>query len=132
MEFLELESLRIDKWLHAARFYKTRGICQDMINGGKVECNGQRAKVSKQIVKGDKIRLLQGQIRKEVIVVKIYDKRGPASVAATMYEETADSIEKREKAQELMKNNAFFSPASDSKPNKKQRRQLLEIKHNYT
>ena len=122
-------AVRIDKWLWAARFYKTRSLARQMIEGGKVEYNGVRAKPSRAVEVGAKIRLLQGFARKEVIVKAISDVRGPASVAATLYEETPESIARREEEARLNKLNALQAPRPDSKPNKKERRELESLKH---
>ncbi len=121
--------VRLDKWLWAARFYKTRTIARSMIEGGKVEYNGTRAKPSSNVESGATIRLLQGNERKEIIVKNLSSVRGHASVATTLYEETAESILLREKQRAQQKLNAFFAPHPADKPNKKERRQLMSIKY---
>lgn len=123
-----LNSVRIDKWLWAARFYKTRSLARQMIEGGKVEYNGAKAKPSRIVEVGAKIKLLQGFSRKEVIVKAISDVRGPASVAITLYEETAESIERRQEEARLNKVAALINPHPDTKPNKKERRELGNLK----
>ena len=123
-----LNSVRIDKWLWAARFYKTRSLVRQMIEGGKVEYNGAKAKPSRIVEVGAKIKLLQGFSRKEVIVKAISDVRGPASVAITLYEETAESIERRQEEARLNKLAALINPHPDTKPNKKERRELGNLK----
>ena len=123
-----LNSVRIDKWLWAARFYKTRSLARQMIEGGKVEYNGAKAKSSRIVEVGAKIKLLQGFSRKEVIVKAISDVRGPASVAITLYEETAESIERRQEEARLNKLAALINPHPDTKPNKKERRELGNLK----
>ncbi len=123
-----LNSVRIDKWLWAARFYKTRSLARQMIEGGKVEYNGAKAKPSRIVEVGAKIKLLQGFSRKEVIVKDISDVRGPASVAITLYEETAESIERRQEEARLNKLAALINPHPDTKPNKKERRELGNLK----
>lgn len=123
-----LNSVRIDKWLWAARFYKTRSLARQMIEGGKVEYNGAKAKPSRNVEVGVKIKLLQGFSRKEVIVKAISDVRGPASVAITLYEETAESIERRQEEARLNKLAALINPHPDTKPNKKERRELGNLK----
>lgn len=123
-----LNSVRIDKWLWAARFYKTRSLARQMIEGGKVEYNGAKAKPSRNVEVGAKIKLLQGFSRKEVIVKAISDVRGPASVAITLYEETAESIERRQEEARLNKLAALINPHPDTKPNKKERRELGNFK----
>lgn len=126
---LQDNAVRIDKWLWAARFYKTRSLARQMIEGGKVEYNGAKAKPSRIVEVGAKIKLLQGFSRKEVIVKAISDVRGSASIACTLYEETPESIAKREEEARLNKLAALMSPRPDSKPNKKERRELGNLKH---
>lgn len=121
--------VRLDKWLWAARFYKTRSLCREMIEGGKVDYNGVKAKPSRTVEVGALVRVLQGNIRIEVEVLKISDVRGPASVARTLYQETADSAVRREKQLEQLKLNALLSPHPDEKPNKKDRRTLISMKY---
>lgn len=121
-------SVRIDKWLWAARFYKTRSLARQMVEGGKVEYNGARAKPSRSVETGATIRLLQGFSRREIIVKGISDVRGPAPVAATLYEETAESIGRREEEARLNKMAALINPHPDTRPNKKERRELESIR----
>ena len=122
-------SVRLDKWLWAARFYKTRSLARTMIEGGKVHYNGQRSKPSKQVEVGDLVKLRQGTDDKEVQVLKVSEHRGKAEQAQTLYEETADSIKKREKNAEARKLNIQFAPSPERRPDKKERRTLLKIKH---
>ncbi|WP_448213671.1 ribosome-associated heat shock protein Hsp15 [Colwellia sp. MEBiC06753] len=119
---------RLDKWLWAARFYKTRAIAKQMIDGGKVFYNGQRTKSGKAVAIGDKVKVRQGFDEKEVVIIALADKRKDATFAQTLYEETADSIETRERNTLARKQGAFFSPATDTKPDKKQRRQIRQFK----
>ncbi len=122
-------SVRLDKWLWAARFYKTRSIAREMIDGGKVDYNGVRAKPSRIVEVGAKIKLLRGNLRIEIEVLKLSDIRGPAPVAQTLYRETDESIEQRTKQLEQIRINALLAPHPDTRPNKKERRQLLDIKY---
>ncbi|MGB1198248.1 MAG: ribosome-associated heat shock protein Hsp15 [Thalassotalea sp.] len=122
------ETVRLDKWLWAARFYKTRAIAKQMIDGGKVFYNGQRTKSGKAVSLNDKITLRQGYEQKEVLIVALADKRRDASFAQTLYLETKDSIETREKNSLARKQGILLSPASDVKPDKKQRRQIRQLK----
>ncbi len=123
------KSVRLDKWLWAARFYKTRNIARTMIEGGKVDYNGVRAKPSRTVEIGAKVKLLQGNVRKEVEILSISDIRGSASVAQLLYKETEKSIVQRTKIQEQMKLSALLAPHPDNRPNKKERRELLELKY---
>lgn len=119
---------RLDKWLWAARFYKTRAIAKQMIDGGKVFYNGQRSKSGKAVAIGDTIRIRQGFEEKEVKVIALADKRRDATFAQTLYEETADSTQTRERNALARKQGILLSPASDNKPDKKQRRQIRQMK----
>ena len=124
----ETMSIRLDKWLWAARFYKTRAIARDMVQGGKVHYNGQRTKPSKIVELNAVIKLTQGVDEKVVTVLKLLDKRLSAPIAQTLYQESDASIEKREANSIARKNNSFFAPHPDRKPDKKQRRELLKMK----
>ena len=124
----ETMSIRLDKWLWAARFYKTRAIARDMVQGGKVHYNGQRTKPSKVVELNAVIKLTQGVDEKVVTVLKLLDKRLSAPIAQTLYQESDASIEKREANSIARKNNSFFAPHPDRKPDKKQRRELLKMK----
>lgn len=121
-------SVRLDKWLWAARFYKTRAIAKEMINGGKVHYNGQRAKSSKVAEIDAVIRIRQGYDEKEVVIKKISEQRQKAAIAQTLYEETPESIAKRTAYAEARRLNVLNNPAPDTKPDKKQRRQLIRFK----
>ncbi len=124
----ENSSTRLDKWLSAARFFKTRAIAKQMIDGGKVFYNGQRTKSGKSVVIGDSIKIRQGFDEKEVEVIALADKRRDATFAQSLYKETSASIETREKNSLARKQGILLSPASDGKPDKKQRRKLREFK----
>ncbi|GIU25665.1 MULTISPECIES: ribosome-associated heat shock protein Hsp15 [unclassified Shewanella] len=120
--------VRLDKWLWAARFYKTRAIAKEMINGGKVHYNGQRTKSSKYAEIGATIRLRQGYDEKEIVIAKLSEYRQKGSIAQTLYEETPQSIAKRETYAEQRRLNILNNPAPDQKPDKKQRRQIMRFK----
>jgi ribosome-associated heat shock protein Hsp15 len=92
-----MEPVRIDKWLWAARFYKTRSAATDAVLGGRVHLNGARVKPSKDVRLDDTIELTIGATRWTVLVTGLSERRGPASVAATLYAETAESLEARER-----------------------------------
>ncbi len=119
---------RLDKWLWAARFYKTRAIAKQMIDGGKVFYNGQRTKSGKSVAIGDTIRIRQGFEEKEVKVIALADRRKDATFAQTLYEETTDSAQTRERNALARKQGILLSPASENKPDKKQRRQIRQLK----
>ncbi|EGR2468213.1 ribosome-associated heat shock protein Hsp15 [Vibrio cholerae] len=119
------EEVRLDKWLWAARFYKTRSLARNMVEGGKVHYNGQRAKPSKLVEIGAQITLRQGHDEKTVIIEKISDQRRGAPEAQQLYRETAESITKRER-NDMMRQ---LNPSPDRRPDKKQRRDLLKFIH---
>jgi ribosome-associated heat shock protein Hsp15 len=124
----ENTSTRLDKWLWAARFYKTRAIAKQMIDGGKVFYNSQRSKSGKSVSIGDIIKIRQGFEEKEVTIIALADKRKDATFAQTLYLETPSSIECREKNALARKQGILLSPASLNKPDKKQRRKLRQFK----
>ena len=123
-----LLTVRLDKWLWAARFYKTRAIAKQMIDGGKVHYNGQRTKSSKNVEIGARIQLRQGFDEKELTILAVSDRRGNATMAQELYQETETSIKKRELAAEARRLNRLNNPIPDQKPDKKQRRQIVRFK----
>ncbi|MCA2016278.1 ribosome-associated heat shock protein Hsp15 [Vibrio tritonius] len=122
------EAVRLDKWLWAARFYKTRSIARNMVDGGKVHYNGQRTKPSKIVELGATITLRQGYEEKTVTIEQITEQRRGAPQAQTMYQETTESIERREKNALARKLHAV-NPSPERRPDKKQRRDILKFKH---
>lgn len=123
-----LTKVRLDKWLWAARFYKTRAIAKQAIDGGKVQVEGARSKPSKEITLGAVITLRQGFEEKVVLVAGLSEQRRSAPEAQMLYEETKESIAKRELMAEQRKSQPSHWP-SPSKPNKKQRRMIHRFKH---
>ena len=123
------EGVRLDKWLWAARFYKTRAIAREMVEGGKVHYNGQRSKPSKIVELNAMLTLRQGNDEKTVKVLALTEQRRPATEASQLYEETAESITKREKVALARKMNALTMPHPDRRPDKKERRDLMKFKH---
>ncbi len=99
-----------------------------MIDGGKVFYNGQRSKSGKFVSTGDTVRIRQGYEEKEVIIIALADKRRDATFAQTLYKETEQSIETREKNALARKQGLLLNPGTDSKPDKKQRRQIRQLK----
>lgn len=122
------EEVRLDKWLWAARFYKTRAIAREMIEGGKVHYNGQRSKPGKVVELNAELTLRQGNDERTVVVADISAQRRPASEAQQLYRETDASIEKREKTAQARKMNALTMPHPDRRPDKKERRDLMKFK----
>lgn len=94
------ENVRLDKWLWAARFFKTRSLAQEAIDGGKVHVDGDRVKPSRAVRAGQRISIRKGEQRWEIVVVGLSDRRGPAADAQGLYEETPASIAAREQAAE--------------------------------
>ena len=125
----ENERVRMDKWLWAARFFKTRSQAKEAIEGGKVHCEGQRVKVSKEVHTGMVFTIRQGFGEKTVVVKALSEVRGPASVAQTLYEETAESAEARALRQQERKTDNLAHP--DHRPNKKERRQIHKFKDSW-
>lgn len=121
--------VRLDKWLWAARFFKTRSLARAQVEGGKVHYNGNRVKAAKVVELGALVRFWSGSDEREVQVLGLSEQRGPAPVAQQLYEETPQSVEKRAKNAEARKLNALYNPHPDTKPDKKQRRQLRDFKH---
>ncbi len=120
-----MESTRIDKWLWAARFFKTRSLASDEINHGRVQMAQQAIKPSREIRVGDVISIVQAQIPRTVVVKGISEQRGPAPVAQQLYEETHDSLQKRARAIEHNRLNP--EPAlsiAHGRPTKRDRRDL--------
>lgn len=120
--------VRLDKWLWAARFYKTRAIAKQMIEGGKVHYEGQRAKCSKLVELGAELKIRQGFEEKTVKVTGLSDQRRGASEARLLYQETPQSEEQREKAALARKVSGGSSLNPRHRPDKRSRRQLLEAK----
>lgn len=123
-----LSKVRIDKWLWAARFYKTRSLAKQAIEGGKVHIGGQRVKPSKEIEIGVQLIIRQGYDEKEIKVIKLSEQRGPAKIAVTLYEETEASIVKRERHADERRAAAAFSTRPSTKPNTRQRRHIHRFK----
>lgn len=124
----ELQKVRLDKWLWAARFFKTRAIAATAVETGKVEVNGERAKRAKQLQVGDSLRIRLGPYNHLVTVRALSESRGPASVAAGLYEETEESRKAREAMQAQMKAAQSFSSYERGRPTKKDRRDIEKLK----
>ena len=123
--------IRLDKWLWAARFYKTRNIAKEAIDGGKVHLNGSRCKPGKEPKVGDELRLRTGWDEKTVIVRALSDKRQKADIAQQLYEETTDSIARREASAEQRKALRGATPRPERRPDKKQRRDIMKQKADF-
>jgi ribosome-associated heat shock protein Hsp15 len=118
--------VRLDKWLWAARFFKTRSLAAEAIAGGKVQVNGERAKPARELKPGDELRVRQGPYEKHVVVRALAARRGPASEAAALYDETEESRRARER---LAEQRRFEIADYDAgRPTKKDRRELRRLK----
>jgi ribosome-associated heat shock protein Hsp15 len=118
------DSVRIDKWLWAARFFKTRSMATEAVDGGKVRLNDERIKPARGVRIGDTLAIDNGSTEWEVVVQGLADKRGSAAVAQTLYRETEQSIAEREKQAEQRKYFREPSAAIKGRPTKRDRRQI--------
>ena len=124
--------MRIDKWLWAARFYKTRSLASEDIDKGRIEVNGQTAKPSREVKTGDTVRIRQGAVQRSVVIAGLSAQRGPAPVAQLLYQETADSIEQRAKL--AFQQRYAREPAlsqEQGRPTKRDRRELEQARHGW-
>ncbi|MBV8071480.1 MAG: RNA-binding S4 domain-containing protein [Acidobacteriaceae bacterium] len=119
-----MERVRIDKWLWAARFFKTRALASRACELGRIECNGQKAKASREVNAGDMLRIRNDSGDFEVRVEGISHIRGPASVAQTLYAETVESRELRLRAAEERKAMPHFEDSREGRPSKRDRREI--------
>ena len=116
--------VRLDKWLWAARFFKTRSLATEAVAGGKVELNGLRPKPAKEVRVGDRLRVRLGPFVHDLTVRALGERRGPASVAATLYDESAESIAARERLREQHRMSPVVQYEEGGRPTKKDRRTL--------
>jgi ribosome-associated heat shock protein Hsp15 len=119
---------RIDRWLWCARIYKSRALASDAVAGGKVHVNGERVKPARGLVIGDRLRITQSPFEVELIVRALPTRRGPSTEARACYEETVQSIARREHLKEQHALAAAFAPRPASRPNKRDRRRLLKLR----
>jgi ribosome-associated heat shock protein Hsp15 len=124
---MSTDPVRLDKWLWAARLYKTRSLATVAINGGRVHVNGARVKPSRDARIGDVVSLTRGEDPMELTVRALSDKRRPASEAQKLYEETPESLSARRARAELGKLRALKNPAPEKRPDKKSRRQIIRF-----
>ena len=122
------DKLRLDKWLWAARFFKTRSLAKAAVEGGKVQLAGQRVKVSREISAGDILQIRQGWDERVVVVKALSEQRRGAPEAQLLYEETAQSIAKREEAAAARKAAGGMIDRPAQRPDKRQRRQIHRFK----
>ena len=125
-----MEKVRIDKWLWAARFFKTRTLAKNAIEGGKVQLAGQRVKVSREIAPGDLLRIRQGWDERDVTVKAVSEHRRGASVAQTLYDETPESVARRERAAEARKAAGAMARPTQ-RPGKHERKVLERLRKQF-
>lgn len=123
--------VRLDKWLWAARFFKTRSIAREAVSGGKVHINGNRAKPSRSVSIGDELRIQRGEEEYTITIREISTSRGPATVARTLYEESEESRVKREQLAEDRRLAREKDAGRERRPDKRQRRKLIRFKSNF-
>lgn len=119
--------LRVDKWLWAARFFKTRSLATQAIEGGKVLVEGVRPKPSRQLNVGETVTIRIGAFEHVVVVKELSSQRGPAKVAQTLYEETPESQQRREEIAARLKFERDALPRPPKRPNKQERRQIIRF-----
>lgn len=120
-------NIRIDKWLWAARFFKTRSLASKAVSGGHVHVNGQRIKPSRSVQVGDKLQIKRGLTEFTVIVRDLSERRGPATVARELYQETEESSSRREATAEQRRLERMTSIAPSRKPDKRDRRKIRKF-----
>ncbi len=124
----DLQAVRLDKWLWAARFFKTRSLAAEAVNGGKVHLNGSRTKPAKSVRVGDTLVIRRGPEEFTIVVMKLHDRRGPASLARELYEETAESLTRRQIQREQARLAGPAAPHPAARPSKRDRRRILAWK----
>lgn len=124
----ESSRVRLDKWLWAARFYKTRALAVDAIDAGRIEVNGERSKRARLVQAGDRIRIRMGPYEHIVTVKGVSERRGPAPVAAKLYEEDAESRKQREVMAAHVKAMNANTGYESGRPTKKDRRDIAKIR----
>jgi len=125
------EKVRLDKWLWAARFFKTRSVAREAVSGGKVHLNGNRAKPGRSISIGDELRIQRGDDEFVITVVEPSMRRGPAVVARTLYEESEENRSRREKLAEERKLEHQTHLTRERRPDKRQRRRIVRFKSSF-
>ena len=119
--------VRIDKWLWAARFYKTRSLAADAVDGGKVQVNGERVKPAKLLKPGDALSIRNGPYAWDITVLMLSERRGSAAEAAKLYSESGDSRKAREEKIAMIKSERQSNPFPGGRPTKRARRQIIRF-----
>ena len=126
------DGVRIDKWLWAARFFKTRALAAQAVAGGKVKVNGERAKPAKAVRVGDALRIHIGVYEYVVQVLALSARRGPASAAALLYRESDESAAARKQLAARLAADKVLMPTDPGRPNKRVRRERIRLKQRQT
>ena len=124
-------SVRLDKWLWAARFFKTRSVAREAVSGGKVHLNGNRAKPGRALNTGDELRIQRGEDEYTITIIELTVRRGPAVVARTLYEESEENRTRREQLAEERKLEHQKSTARIRRPDKRERRKIVRFKNKF-
>lgn len=125
---VELDKQRLDKWLWAARFFKTRELASAAVSGGKVHLNGERVKPGRTIKQGDCLTITKGIMEFDIVIQGLSKQRRPAKEAQQMYQETEDSIRLRQERAETLKATSAHIAHAEKRPSKKDRRQIVRFK----
>ena len=120
--------VRVDKWLWAARFFKTRSLASEAVDGGRVHVNGDRVKAARPLKTGDRLEIRSGAEAYEVLVLALSEQRGPASAARALYEETEASVARRLALSEQRRMLAAGTPRSEGRPDKRSRRAIARLR----
>ena len=121
------EKIRIDKWLWAARFFKTRSMASQAVNGGKVHHNGTRVKSSRLVGTGDKLHITKSELEFDIVILAVNKYRRPASEARLLYEETEESVKARQEKADLRKMFHAGQKSPSRKPDKRDRRKIRDF-----
>ena len=125
---MDQQRVRIDKWLWAARFYKTRGLSADALDSGKIEVNGERAKRSRMVQPGDRVRIRRGPYEHAITVLGVSERRGSAPIAQALYEEDPASLKAREAMAAHVRAMNASTGYESGRPTKKDRREIGRLK----
>lgn len=120
--------VRLDKWLWAARFFKTRALATEAVSGGHVHLNGARVKPARPVKIGDELTIRKGSQKFDVVIRNISERRGPAAQAQQLYEETPESVSRREASAEARRLAAADAPRPEGRPDKRDRRRIIRFR----
>jgi ribosome-associated heat shock protein Hsp15 len=123
-----VDEVRVDRWLWTARFFKTRGAATEAVLGGRVHVNGARVKPAKDVRPGDTVKVTTGDVRREVVVRGVAERRGPAAAAQSLYEETPESVARREQRSLERRLSRPLGADLGARPTKQDRRRLQALR----